>query len=64
MKPGTLVKLKKEYLDYQASTRMIEAEDILLFVKWDITSRRDNKKGVFLFRETLIYADTYIFEAL
>ena len=70
MQPGKLVRLKPDFLHYHATTvngndsLMIEAEDILLFIKWDLTSREDQAGGIMLLGETLVHSYMYVFEPL
>lgn len=70
MKPGTLVRLKPDFIHYHATTvqgndsLMIKAKDILLFIKWDLYSREDQAGGIMLFNETLVHSYMYVFEPL
>ena len=72
MKPGTLVRLKPDFLhyDYHFKTVMgdkkvrVEAEDILLFIKWDTSFSKNERAGILLFGETLVHSYAYVFEPL
>lgn len=73
MQPGTLVRLKPDFLhyDYHFKTVMgdkkvrVEAEDILLFLKWDTSSSKNERpQGILLFGETLVHSYMYVFEPL
>ena len=73
MQPGTLVRLKPDFLhyDYHFKTVMgdkkvrVKAEDILLFLKWDTSSSKNERpKGILLFGETLVHSYVDVFEPL
>lgn len=72
MKPGTLVRLNPDFLHYDYHFKTVtgdkkvrvEAEDILLFIKWDTSFSKNERAGILLFGETLVHAYAYIFKPL